>query len=211
MKKVFLFRIKDSDGRDCCAYIEHNPLRFECGHYFGRVILHGSCYCNSDFPEYVDIETVLTQNEYEALIQFDKDIKELRFGIKEGDDRHQKGIELCKNIQYVYDKLNGEENEKFFANIQKSEEEIIKEQYSLTDEDIQEIWDCYGLEYRDRSVICAVYDDTDDLGYEEAYSMGYLDNEITGRYFDTEKFGQDLLENDGYIELSDGRVVQLSY
>lgn len=48
MKKVFLYRIKNSEDRDCCAYIENNPMRFECGHYFGRPVLHGSCYCNSD-------------------------------------------------------------------------------------------------------------------------------------------------------------------
>ena len=27
MKKVFLYRIKDSEDRDCCAYIENDPMR----------------------------------------------------------------------------------------------------------------------------------------------------------------------------------------
>lgn len=49
MKRVFLFKDVSDDGRDCCAYIANEPMRFECGHYFGSVNLEGSCYSGSDW------------------------------------------------------------------------------------------------------------------------------------------------------------------
>ena len=51
-KYLFLYREKAADDRDCCAYIEAKNPRFECGHYFGGVGLHGACYCGHDFPDY---------------------------------------------------------------------------------------------------------------------------------------------------------------
>lgn len=58
-----------------------------------------------------------------------------------------------------------------------------------------------------------VYEDYYELGENEAWSLGYTSqsaSEIISRYFDYEKFGEDLVEeNDGYVELDDGRIVYL--
>lgn len=212
MRKVFLYK-DNSEDRDCCAYIESSPMRWECDHYFGGVYLQGACYSGHDFASYEDIKTVLTEDEYNQLIKFALDIKALGYGITKGDERYNKGVELCKAIQPVYDKLLSEDNEKFFEQIQLEEREYLMDEYGLNDEDIDRIFDEYYLEYRDRGVVGCVYRDTYDCGYETAWSLGYVnsDDSIMGRYFDFEKFGNDLTDEEGYCLLDNGRVVYLNY
>ena len=212
MKKVFLY--KDNSGdRDCCAYIDAQPSRFECNHYFGGVTLHGACYSGHKFAEYEDIRTVLTQDEYAQLVQFSKDINDLGYGITRGDERYNRGIELCEAIQPIYDKLLSEEGEEFFAQIWEEEKEQLMWEYNLDEDDIETIAGNYGLDYRDRSIVGSIFKDYYDLGYEEAWSLGYVNNNdsIASRYFDFEAFGEDLANDENYCELSDGRIVSLSY
>ena len=157
-KYIFLYKI-DIEDRDCCTYIETKAERFECGHYFGSVTLHGACYCGHDFADYEDIKTILTEEEYKQLIQFNNDIKNLGYGITKDDERYNKGIELCRAIQPIYDKLLSEENEKFFEEIIEEEKEYMMDEHNLDEEDIEQIFDEYNLDYRDRSIISAIYDD----------------------------------------------------
>ena len=163
MSYLFLFRDKDSNDRDCCAYIDSKNPRFECntGH---------------EFPAYEDIETVLTKAEYNELVQFSKAINDLGYGITKGDERYNKGITLAKAVQHIYDKLKSEEAKEFQQKIIESEIEYMKDEYSLDDADIEKIFDEYYLDYRDRGIICSVFKDSSDLGYEEAWSLGYLKN-----------------------------------
>ena len=209
---VFLYK-NNSEDRDCCAYIKAEPMRWECDHYFGGVRLNGACYCNSDFAKYEDIKTVLTEEEYGQLIQFALNIEGLGFCITKGDERYNKGVELCKAIQPVYDKLLSEENEEFFEQIQAEEREYLMDEYGLDEDDIDKIFDNYGLDYRDRGVVGCVFKDTYDLGYEEAWSLGYVDvkDSIASRYFDFEAFGEDLADDEYYVLLDDGRVASLNY
>lgn len=209
---LFLYREKEND-RDCCAYIEGNQPRFECNHYFGRVILHGACYCNSSFADYEDIETILTESEYQALQDYDKTINNLGYGITKGDERYQQGIKAYESVAPIFEKLRSEEAKEFQQKIIESEIEYIKDEFNLDDDDVETIFNEYGLDYRDRAIIGCVYDNTSDLGYEEAYSFGYInrDDDIISRYFDYEQFGKDLVEEEYYLELDDGRVVSLNY
>lgn len=211
-KYVFLYK-DNTDDRDCCAYIETKAERWECNHYFGGVTLHGACYCNSNFANYEDIKTVLTEDEYNQLIKFNEEINGLGYGIVKGDERYKKGIELCKAIQPVYDKLLSKENEEFFEQIQEEEKEYLMDEYNLDEDDIDMIFNNYGLDYRDRAVVGYVFEDAYDLGYEEAWSLGYVNNDdsITSRYFDFEAFGKDLKYDENYCELADGRIVSLMY
>lgn len=214
MSYLFLYREKSADDRDCCAYIETKNPRWECDHYFGGVNLHGACYCGKKFPEYEDIETVLTEREYNELIEFDKAINELGYGIEKGDERYNKGIKLSKGIQHIFDKLNSNEAKEFQEHIIESEIEYLKDEYSLSDDDIEKIFNEYYLDYRDRGIVSCVFDDSSDLGYEEAWELGYIKNgdSISERYFNYEKFGEDLVnECERYVELDDGRVVCLNY
>ena len=209
---VFLYK-ENTEDRDCCAYIETEPMRWECDHYFGSVILHGACYSKHKFANYEDIKTVLTEDEYNQLIQFSKDIDDLGYGITKDDERYNKGVELCKAIQPIYDKLLSEENENLFNEIIEEEKEYLMDEYNLDEDDIEMIFDNYGLDYRDRAVVGYVFRDAYDLGYEEAWSLGYVKNDdsIVSRYFDFESFGEDLANEEEYCKLGDGRIVSLMY
>lgn len=213
MSYLFFFRKKDSNDRDCCAYIDSRNPRWECGHYFGGINLHGVCYCGKDFPKYEEIETVLTESEYKELIAFDNAIHDLGYGITKGDDRYKKGIELSKNIQHVFDKLKSKEAEEFQQKIIESEIEYLKKEYSLSNEDVERIFDEISCDYRDRGVVSCIFDNSSDLGFEEACNLGYIKNgdNILEKYFDYEKFGEDLLEDEQYLQLDDGRIVCLNY
>lgn len=211
-KYLFLYK-ENTEDRDCCAYIESKPLRWECGHYFGSVILHGACYSKHDFASYKDIRTILTEEEYNQLVKFNAELNALGFGITEGSEKYNKGVELCKAIQPIYDKLLSEENQELFEEIQTEETEYLMDEFNLDEDDVQRIFDEYGLDYKDRGVVSCIFNDTYDLGYEEAWSCGYVsnNNSIMERYFDFERFGEDLLEDERYMQLNDGRIVVLNY
>lgn len=211
MAVVFLYKIIDSDDRDCVQYIDKKAMKFECGHYFSRVHLCGACFCNDDWEDYDKIKTVLTRDEYERLIEFDRKIGELGFGITKGDERYRAGVALCESVQDIYDKLNGEENEKLFAEVWEEEKEYLYDEYGLDEDNIEEIIGEYPLAYRDRAIIGCVYDDAYDCGEEEAINLGYVSYGDTSspqyKYFDFEQFGNDLTQDENYCELSDGRIV----
>ena len=211
-KYLFLYKDKKED-RDCCVYINSDPTRFECGHYFSGINLDGPCFSGCNFPDYEEIRTVLTEEEYNKLKQFDKDIHELGYGIKVGDEIYQKGIELCESIQPVYDRLLSKENGEFFEEIQEEEYEFLMNEYGMTREDVDQIFNEY-LDYKDRGIVGAIYEDTYELGEEMAYCYGLMNTDnksIMYSYFDFEEFGEDLIRNGDYIKIEDGRIVSLNY
>ena len=90
----------------------------------------------------------------------------------------------------------------------------LKTEYDLSDRDLVEILNEYTEDFRDRSIVSYVYDDSEEAGREEAWQLGYVkdDDPISSKYFDYKKFGEDLVNYDNYfMELCDGRVVNLSY
>lgn len=168
---LFLYRIKDSDDRDCCAYIDAAGPKFECNHYFSSIDVCGSCYSGSEFPVYEEIETILTKDEYEEILTFNIFIKALGYGITKGDSRYRAGIKLIDSIKHIYDKLKSDEAFAFFEDIQKSEMEYLKEEYNLSDRNIEEIFNEYAEDFRDRSIVSYIYDNSEEAGREEACIM----------------------------------------
>jgi len=212
-KYVFLYKDKNRDDRDCVKYISNNPMRFECGHYFGGINLNGSCFStdfNYEKTNYDNIITVLTKEEFENLIRFNEEIHNLGYSITKGDDRYNKGLELISEIKPIFDKLNSEENATLFEKIVEEEIEYLMDEYSLSEDDIKEIFNKYGMEYRDRSIISYVFNSIGECAEEEAESLGYV-TKNNERWFNYEKFGEDLLEEERYLELSDGRVAVSNY
>ena len=210
---IFLYREKNTDDRDCCAYI--NKVTFDCDHYFSAIRRHGACYSCSLEASYEEIETFLTKEEYDHLIKVNQDIEDLGYGIKKGDDRYNKGIELIKKVQPIYDRLLSAEAQAYFEKIQKTEKNYIEKEFGLNEKDVEYIFDNYGLDYRDRAIVGAVFDNPEELGREEAVSLGYVRWDDTSsplyRFFNYEAFGTALLEDDGYLELPSGRIVTLNY
>lgn len=206
--RIFLYRVKDSDDRDRCCYIE--PPHFECNHYFSSVQPQGACYSGGEFEPYDKIETVLTKSEYELFLMLSDQLRCLGFGITQGDERYQKGMSLCADLQFVFDKLNSPEGYSFFEQIIESEKEYLEDSEDLTRDEIDEIFDAYPLEYQDRSIFGSIYEDYEELGEDEAFQLGlFHDNDFAERYFDYEKFGEDIADDESHCRLSSGRIAYL--
>ena len=188
--------------------------RFDCNHYFASVNLCGACFSGHDIKDvdYDNITTILTREEFNQLIEFDKAIGMLGYSIERGDERYNKGVELVAGIKNITDKLDSKENEYLFEVVVSDEREFMRDEFNLSDEDINDIFDYYGLEYRDRGIISCVFKDVEDMGREEAVNFGVLSDSGYDKYFDYEAYGNDLLENsEQYFELRDGRIVMLDY
>lgn len=196
---MYTFLYKDNtDDRDCVAYIDLKDLKENhlcCDGHFNK---HGACYLMSLMDDgrygtpYEDIETIiLTEDEYHRLCN------------PEGQD-----------LTGIINKLESDENQKLFQKVIEEEVNWMEDEYGLDKYDIKDIFDEYYLDYRDRGIIGCVFKDAYECGYEEAYSLGYIDNknDLTSRYFDFEQFGEDLVRDDSYYcQLRDGRIVCLSY
>ena len=212
-KRIFLGKIKNSDDRDCVIYMEFKG--FECDHYFVGLRTGGACSSGSidEIKNNIDnFESILTKEELLKLFELDKKLNDLGYGIEKGSDKYNQGIQILNEYENtIGKKLLSEENEKLFEKIIEEEKEIMKEEWDLTDKDIEDIFNAYDLEYRDRAIIGYVYNDAYDLGENEFDNIYNLDDNIK-KYIDYESFGNDLLsEYDGYFELDDGRIVYLNY
>ena len=213
-QKLFLFRNKENiQDRDACKYVEGQELPeslFHCGHYFGCVILCGPNFSGGEFPPYDEVDTFLSEDDYNKLIDFNKSINELGYGIEKGDERYQKGIELCRGIEPIFDKLRSDEAATFKHKIMESEHEMMKEEYYLSDDDVDTILSNYNEGYEDKGIVDYVYENHTELGERWADEIYNID-EMTSRYFDYEQYGEDIAEGEEFVELSDGRIASLSY
>lgn len=83
---LFLYRLKNTEDRDACAYIDEIPSTFDCEHYFSGVRIQGACYCGGEFASYEDIETILTKREYKnkrnQVLFTEKELDVLKFKLK---------------------------------------------------------------------------------------------------------------------------------
>jgi len=187
MKYVFLYKINDTDDRDCVKYVNINKFKERKG----DVGTEGACFSGfkiGDGVDYDEITTILTEDEFYQL----------------SEDT------IITDIKPILDKLISKENQELFEKVYQEEREWLKNKYYLTDEDLDTIFEEYYLDYKDRGIIGMAFNSIEEMAMEEAYSMGYS-NEYDDRYFDYEIFGNDLMQRDEYIELTYGRVVVLNY
>ena len=206
-KKIFIFKELNSEDRDIVNYIERPT--FDCGHYFGSMNLQGACFSKQlRFRKH--IKTILTCKDIKKLIDIDNKISELKYNIKIGSKKYKQGLKLLEELEPIFNKLESKENQELFIEVIEEEKEYLKEEYNLDDIELQEIFDEYYLEYKDRGIIGRVYDDSEELGKEEAenYIEGF---DKVEKYFDYEAFADDLLNEESYLELSSGKCVRLNY
>lgn len=211
-KQVFLCKTSD----DVVIYVSNDSFTFECGHYFAGLRLCGATWCggSSYNTSYDNVRTPLSRGDYERLFEIDKQLNALGYGLDKKDEERAKGYELCAEAKAILnDKLDSENSMQLWEEVKQEEFEYLKEKYNFSDKDIEDIFENYGNDYRDREVICAVFDSVEDCGREEAYSLGYIKRGDTAEnYFNFEDFGQDLVnESEAYLELDGGRVVYLAY
>lgn len=210
---LFLCKLNNND-RDCCKYIEF--AGFECGHYFGGIRISGACFCGFEKElrdevenNFENIETILTKEEFKKLFSLHDDIKALGYGIEKDSEKYEEGLKIIQEYQNtIREKLLSEENEKLFEKVVKDEKEYIKNEYNLTDDEVEYIFDHYNGDYKDRAIVGYIYDDADEFVAEEKWSLGY-DKQP---YFDDDAFLKDLLADDYYyLELESGKIVSYSY
>lgn len=185
MSKLFFFKENDTNDRDCVRYLDIDK---------GYVSVCGACFWGKfGNPSYENVTTILTEDEF--------------YTVWNTHDYY------ALNMDAIIDKLRSEENDKLFEQVQQEEIEYLMDEYNLDEQEVLDIFADYGEPYRDRGIVGYVYDDAYDLGYETAWSCGYVDNrnDIVSRYFDFEKFGEDLTDDYDYFELDDGRIVSLNY
>lgn len=140
--------------------------------------------------EYEDVETILTKEEFDTLANRKTITKEM--------------------VQTIIDKLYSDANKKFLNTIVDRELECLKEDYNLSDNDINNIKnDLVGKEYYlDRNCICQIYDSYKDVGeytIEEFYDIPVN----LQPYFKTEELGYDIVNEDSkYMVMDDDRIVE---
>lgn len=208
-KKIFLAKIKNTDDRDCVKYIKFNG--FECDNYFGGLCIEGACFYGFEKElkeiaesNFENLETILTKQEMLKIFELNDELKKLGRGIKQDSEEYKKGMEICSEYyDTIGNKLLSEENEKLYQKVIIDEKEYVKEEYNLTDKEVDEIFDNYINDYQDRAIVGCVYRNFDEMVEEEKINFGYEDSP----YFNDEEFGNDLLNSEGYYELDSGKIV----
>ena len=206
---MFLAKIKNSDDRDCVMYMDFKG--FECDHYFSGLHIQGACFSgykeelkNIVENDFESLETILTRDEFIKLFELDRQLDDLGFGIEKDSDRYNRGLEIIKEYENtIAKKLLSDENKKLFEKVVADEKEYIKNEYGLTDDEVEYVFKNYWREYQDRAIICCVFKDFDDMVYAEKFSFGYENQP----YFNDEEFGNDLLNSGNYLELDSGKIV----
>lgn len=213
METIFLAKENNTDDRDCVKYIEF--CGFECDHYFGGLHIHGACFCGYEKEIREDIKnnyenytTILSKEEFEHLFDISDRIRALGCGIEKGSEKYNEGMALINEYKTTIEpKLLSEANDELFEKVIKEEKEFVAEEYDLSGDEVDYIFDNYGLEYQDRAIVGCVYDDIDELVENEKWNLGYNDQP----YFDDEAFANDLLNDDYYLELESGKIVSYMY
>ena len=83
-------------------------------------------------------------------------------------------------------------------------------EYNISKDDIDKIFNYYNLYYQDRGIISYVYDSIEDVGRIFIENCGDIPKHLEN-YIDYEKFGKDLIYDDEYFQLDDGRIISLNY
>lgn len=199
-EKYFLFKENNTNDRDCVKYLEfNNENEFSfgiCGACFWGISRERQDILNN----YDNLTTALTKEELTQLFEIDSTWV---------DNRTTDNATTLYNIKK---KLESDLNKDLFMQVQEEETEWLYNEYSLDYNDIEEIFDHYRLEYRDRAVVDYVWTDTYQLAENYIDECCNVENWLEP-YIDYEAFGRDMVDNDEerYVELTDGRIVELSY
>jgi len=216
MKKyLFLYKENNTDDRDAIKYIDVSRIdKLECGHYFPSIDVKGACFSQSlelNEIDFNNITSILNKDEFAKLDEYNKNINSLGYGLDTQPQKQEQAHIFYKDIENIIDKLKSDENLALFEKLKEEEKEIIYQQYDITPEETQKIFDNYDLDYQDRAVIDAVYQDYYDLG---ECSLDWCIDEKIPEFIqdciDFEKLGEKIADDGDYYILEDGRVVALN-
>lgn len=218
VEKLFLAKIENSDDRDVVYYLDFNGV--DKNGYFSNINLNGSCF--SGFKkELLDIvendfdslETIYTKDEIKKLFELDDELTKYKHDINANKEKvNEMMLKISNDINCMLDKLRSGDNEELFQNIVEEEKVWCMNEYNLSKEQIDDIFDNYNGNYQDRSIICTIYEDKEDM-FDNLRWNGCIEvSDYLVDYVDKERYISDILEEDNtFYELSDGRIVYYSY
>lgn len=208
MKYYFLGRTKDAVDRDCNIYIEKPG--FQCNHYFSSIGEVGPCYCRGLQHSYDEIDTPLTEEDYNRLLDYNEKIGKAGYSVKPDSPEYEDGLKLIASLDDIFAKLAADNavKERIFA----EEKVILEDEYNLTEDDVDELFSYIPYDFRDRSVILGTYDSAVEVADQEIEDYGVFDNfRYLEQFFDYEAFGEDLVsDSDRYFELESGTIVEIA-
>lgn len=210
--KIFFGKQKNDD-RDCCVYIERPE--FECGHYYSIPRPTGPCYSsgwNEDEEyEYDYLDTVLTEEQYNKFRKLCDELDKIGGGLDKDEEKKKLADAKAEELnKFIDEYLLSAKAEKFEEKIKQGEIEFMKEEFDLDDKDIEDIYDCYCYYYFDRAIIGRIFDSSYDVA-EETIDNNYNIDDWVKNYIDYDRMGDDIVSEGDYVELSDGRIVELCY
>lgn len=218
MEKLFLAKIENSDDRDVVYYLDFEGIR-ENG-YFSNINLNGSCFfgfkkelldvIENDFDS---LETIYTKEEITKLFELDDELDKVKNCINADKEKiHDRGVKITNEINCLLDKLRSGDNEELFQNVVEEEKVWCMNEYNLSKEEIDDIFDNYNSSYQDRSIIAIIYEDKEDM-FDNLRWNGIIEvSDYLVDYVDKDGYIDSILNEDNtYYELSDGRIVYYNY
>lgn len=205
------FIYQDKKSKEVFYINTESSFNFECRHHFTGVRLYSSLTYTTHLEEYEDIITILSKEDYNLLKKYNESIIELESNIKEGSLSYNVGNDIATKAKKIIEKLFSEENTKLYDSIIQKEKECVVEQYNISAEEVEDIFNNYPDPFKDRYIISYIYNTLKEFAKEELRNLGIMDNSneyILNLYFDFEQFGEDAInERDSLYELEDGRIV----
>ncbi len=219
--KYFLFKVKDKvtdlKGTLRVGYLE--KAEFECGHYFSECnLVNSNSSISLDLNKleqigYDNILSILDKEDFEFIAKKNKELNDLGFGLDDpkNKEKYNKGLEILKELETIYNKLESEENKKLFDIVREQELEWCtdhwqQEKYRLgiTTEDMENIFNEYknkGYVYQDRDIINTIFENYEEIGQDWVDSGAVNMDSLAERFFDFDAFGKDIIDNnENYYE-----------
>lgn len=161
------------------------------------------CNQESDVEDFRD--TVLNKEDLLLLYKLDKESNIYGIGTTE---RLEEAKTFQEKVKGIVEKLDSKENKELFERIIEDEKDLVQEEFGLSKEEVEEIFENYPYEYQDKGIISHIFKSVEECGEEEfeTYNEGVNDN--LKQYINFEEFGKDLVyESESYYELESGKVV----
>lgn len=199
MKKVILFREKNAYPREAVVYISV-PVKRDA---YGRVKMISRWWGELDIPDYEDIDTFLTKEEWERLVA---PVPELA---KQEDAQFNDLLTSIKQRDFQYEVVNGDKSA-IMQELDLSEQDY----YSIVSSGYAQL---NGFDF-DASAIDRVFDGIEDMGRSMFVDMegesipSLLKYPFIANHIDFKGIAQDILGDEKnkyrFLQLPSGRIVE---
>lgn len=214
-KYLFLYKENGTNDRDAIKYIEVDRLdKLECGHYFPGIRICGACFSQElklNEIDFDNITSILNKDEFIKLVEYDKNINSLGYGLDKQPEKQEQAHLFFKDIENIIEKLKSVANMDLFDQVQQDEKKFIYNEYNTTPDEAQKIFDAYTLDYKDRAIIGAIYSDFYELGEDTFELYDHKTPDFIRDCINFEELGEKVANDEFYYILDDGRIVYLNY